>query len=80
MNDNRIHEKLDKITEDINDIKVTMAKNTASLDYHIKRTDDLEMIVKKAQKAVFWIEGAMKLLGAIGFLIGAVAGLVKIFG
>lgn len=35
---NRLEEKLDKVAEDIVDIKVTLARNTASLDEHMRRT------------------------------------------
>lgn len=49
MSNNNVNEKLDRIIEDITEIKVTLAKhdvfherNTDSLEHHIKRTDLLE--------------------------------------
>ena len=38
--------KLEKVEEDIGDIKVSVAKNTADLEHHIKRTDDLQVMVE----------------------------------
>ena len=44
--------KIEKIAEDVNDIKVTMVKQelnlanlTKSVEHHIKRTDDLQILV-----------------------------------
>lgn len=37
--------KIEKVEEDINDIKVTLVKNTADMERHISRTDGLQDIV-----------------------------------
>lgn len=37
-----VEDKLDKIMEDIVEIKIDMARNTDSLELHIKRSDMLE--------------------------------------
>lgn len=38
--------KVDKIDEDVSAIKVAVSKNTKDLEYHIKRTDDLQVVVE----------------------------------
>lgn len=38
-------EVLNRIQEDVTEIKVTLAKNTESLEHHIKRTDTLQEMV-----------------------------------
>lgn len=43
----RVESKVDKIAEDITEIKVIMARNTASLDEHMKRTALLEEQVRR---------------------------------
>jgi len=51
-------EVLNKIQEDVTEIKVTLARNTESLEHHIQRTDMLQDMVEPvykhymAQKAV----------------------------
>lgn len=42
MSNDKIEEKLDKVQEDISEIKVTLARNTASLELHMKRTEMAE--------------------------------------
>jgi hypothetical protein len=46
MDTSRIDTKLDKIQEDIGEIKVTLGKNTASLEEHMRRTEALEKRVE----------------------------------
>lgn len=42
----KIFDKIDKISDDIGELKVTSAKQQVSLDVHIKRSDSLEKIVQ----------------------------------
>ena len=42
MDEQRLHDKLDKLVEDVNSVKVELVKQHATLEYHIKRTDLLE--------------------------------------
>ena len=44
--------KLDKVEEHLDDIKVTLVRNTADLEYHIKRTDMLQDTVSNLNKLV----------------------------
>lgn len=67
--DNRQEEKIDKIQSDIVEIKVIMAKNTTSLEEHMRRTNLLENRIEPLEKNMY------KILGAIGVL----AVLIEIF-
>jgi len=76
MKDDGLHHKIDKISEDITDIKVNMAginstlsSQKDSLDHHIKRTDLLEQRMEKLP---------YKLLAAIATLI-TILGTIKHF-
>ena len=69
--------KIDKITEDINDIKVLDAEQNAQLAQHIKRSDLLETRVeqvhaeiKPIQTHVDMVKGGLKLIAIIGTIVG----------
>lgn len=55
MDENKIHEKLDKIIEEVTEVKIDQAKMRVSVDYHIKRSDlneeNIEMLRKSTQLA-----------------------------
>jgi hypothetical protein len=38
--------KLEKVEDNIDNIKITLVENTKDMKYHIKRTDDLQLIVE----------------------------------
>lgn len=42
MDEQKVHDKLDKIIEDITDIKVVQGKQQVTLDHHVYRCDLLE--------------------------------------
>ena len=65
----RTHKKLDKIQEDIHDIKLDVQKNTQDLAYHIKRTDLLE------KKMNFYFIKEISILIGIGAAIAKLLGL-----
>jgi cell division protein FtsB len=44
--------KLEKVETDVSDIKIDVAKNTDSLTHHIKRTNDLQVIVEDLHELV----------------------------
>jgi hypothetical protein len=50
--DTLILTKLEKVETDVGDIKISIAKNTTDLEHHIKRTDDLQVIVEDLSKIV----------------------------
>lgn len=48
----RLLDKVDKIEQDVAEIKTSVTKNTIDLEYHIKRTDDLQIVVEKFSELV----------------------------
>ena len=52
----KMFEKIDSVKADQADMKVTLAKNTESLIYHIKRTDKLEEALDILKDQVFQAE------------------------
>lgn len=71
-------DKLDKMQEDISDIKTTMAVNTSSLETHIKRTDlaekrmeDQEDRIKPLEKHMAFMKGAIWAIGITGTILYA---------
>lgn len=78
-------EKLDKIVEDISEIKVTLAKQAVQLEHHIKRTDlneeNMELLraeFKPIQKHVDMFHGALKLIGGIAVVAGIARAIIEI--
>lgn len=65
MENKRVEDKIDKIMEDVADIKITMARNTTSLEVHMKRSDLLEQKLVPVEQHVSMMNGALKLLGVI---------------
>lgn len=59
----KIFEKIDSVKADQADMKVTLAKNTESLIYHIKRTDKLEEALDVLKKQVFQAEDDLTIHG-----------------
>jgi len=68
--DDRIENKIDKIVDDVTDIKITLGKQHVVLVEHESRSTKLETIVLPIHRKVLWIEGMLKLVGALGFLLG----------
>lgn len=52
----RIESKLDKVQEDMTEVKVTLAQNTSDIAYHIKRSDMTDEQVKLLQDRVVKVE------------------------
>lgn len=50
-----LHEKLDRIDNKIDDMRVDVARNTVSLEEHIKRTNILEAELKSVKKDTGWL-------------------------
>lgn len=76
MDNKRFEEKLDKIVDDISDIKQTMATNTASLETHIRRTDlaeermdGMDNKITPLEKHVAFMKGAAWALGIVGAML-----------
>lgn len=71
--------KIDKILEKIHSIDITMARNTASLEAHMKRTDLLEKKLEPVENHVSLINASFKVFGAVGAIIGILVTLYKLW-
>lgn len=79
-----VDEKLDKILEDLSEIKVVTAVNTAHLEEHIRRTDLLETRVEQVATSiqplkshVDMVKGAVKLITICGIIASILGVLLK---
>ncbi len=84
--DNRVNEKLDKLSDQVVLIRETLAVNTASLQEHMKRSDYLEKRIeqvsiemKPVKDHVVRMDAGAKIFGYAAALVGIAAGVVKIF-
>lgn len=83
-----LESKADKIQEDVSDIKVTMAVNTAHLEAHMARTAAVEKTNELIQEQVYLLREELKpvekhvlLVNYTIVLIGAItAGILTIWG
>jgi hypothetical protein len=64
----KIDEKLDKVIQDISEIKTVLAVNTNVLKDHTRRSTALEAIVLPLQKRANGLDGILKFLGILGIL------------
>lgn len=83
----KLDEKADKHTEHLHSIDKTLVKQESNLEAHMKRSDlleqsqnDLKDAVKPILKVYTVAWGILKIVGAIGILVGIVVGIMKIFG
>jgi archaellum component FlaC len=65
-----VDQKLDKILNDVGEIKVVQAAQHVTLQEHIRRTELLEEDIKPIKKHVNMVEGALKFIGLMGILAG----------
>jgi hypothetical protein len=54
----RIESQLERLNEDVGEIKIVMTRNTASLEEHMRRSDALETYVQKVEEHL--TEGVIK--------------------
>ena len=80
----KLEEKLDKIAEDIGEMKVVQASQAKDLKYHIMRTDLSETRINTIEdrlmpliKIKTKIEGTFQFLGVVGACCGFVFSAVK---
>ena len=66
----RIEGKLDKISDRLNSIDVTLAKQEITLDIHVKRTNLLESKIDPMESRWSNLLGVIKLVGFIAVLAG----------
>jgi hypothetical protein len=86
MSNERIYEVLDKISDDVSELKVTSAKQEENLKEHIRRTEiaeeNLELIREEIQplkEHVIVINGVLKIVGAVSVIVGSIAGIIRMF-
>jgi len=63
------------IKDDLTEIKIWLAKNTESLDYHIKRTNILEQKVDHVDEHVQFMKSLSKILTVSGTIAAALVGM-----
>lgn len=68
--------KIDKIINDIGEIKVTLAVNTQSLVEHVRRTEIIESDMKPVKKHVQRVQGVLIFIGALAAVGAGVEGLI----
>jgi len=73
-----VSEQLDKIGDDIHDIKTTLSGQAIQLADHIRRTQLLEEAVIPIKQHVARMEGAAKLLGVISLVAIVATGVVDV--
>ena len=85
MEHQRIHDRLDQINKEIEEIKIIMAKNTASLELHMYRTelneeaiDLMRTTFKPVAEHVAFVNGVAKAVVFTTKVIGAGAALATI--
>ncbi len=81
----RLHDKLDKILDEIGEIKVTIAKQQVGLDEHMRRTaineESLDLLRQEFQPVkqhVLAVNVLAKVGAGLSVLVGVVAGVIKI--
>lgn len=81
----KTEEKLDKIAEDIVEIKVTLAEQAQQLKHHIYRSDlneeNIELLrteVKPLGKHVATVNGVLKGIGGLAVLATIVKGVIEV--
>jgi hypothetical protein len=74
----RMEAKLDRIADDIGEIKVIQAKHHEQLEYHIKRTNLLEEIIRPIIEFMAMIKGVSKFIGLIALGAGIAEGIVAL--
>lgn len=80
MDERRIEDKIDKIIEKVNTIDVTLAKQQVTLDEHVRRTNLLEEKMEPVEKHVTIVNGCLKIIAALGTIIGLIHGILKLKG
>lgn len=80
-----MEKKLDKIADDMADIKIDIAEIRKDINYHIMRTDiaesRIEMLRNELRPVEVHVErmnGALKLLGVLSLIAGLIAAVAKI--
>lgn len=85
MDIERLYGILDKISEDVSELKITSAKQEENLKEHIRRTElaeeNLQILrqeIEPLKQHVATINGILKIIGIISVIIGSIAGFFEI--
>jgi archaellum component FlaC len=73
-----VADRVNEIRNDVIEIKVTMATNTASLQEHMRRTALLENQVEPLRAHVTMVNGVLKFIGFLAVLAGIAEGVVQV--
>jgi hypothetical protein len=73
----KLEQKLDKISEDLSQIKVVQAEQAKDLKYHIKRTTQIENKLLPLVVIKHKIDGALKAFGIITAVVSFSVGVFK---
>lgn len=74
----KLEGKVDQVLEQISEIKVVQAEQAVDLKYHIKRTNDLQLIVEPLHKKHMVAEGIFKVIGVIASFCAFVLGILEL--
>lgn len=74
----RIEDKLDKVIDTLAIHSALHARNTESLEHHIKRTDLLEESTKPLKQTDSAIRFSIKAISFIGVVVAIIVGILKI--
>ena len=80
MTDNRVNDKIDKIVNDVNEIKVQLSINNAHLAEHMKRSDMLEKKLAPVEAHVERVNGVLKLIGVMAMIAAIIEASFKLLG
>lgn len=70
--------KLDKIQEDVTEIKTHLAVYNEQLKIHIKRSDLLEEKLEPVEKHVAMVTGVVKFIGVMTAILGTIAAIIGV--
>lgn len=79
MSDDRVYKKLEKIEEKIQEINITLVRNTDSLEYHIMRTDLIESDLKPIKNHVNLVNAGLKIVGLVVLIASFLEVIFNIF-
>jgi hypothetical protein len=77
-NTRKLEDKLDRIDSRIDNIDITLARQSEILDIHVKRTNLLEEALKPIENHVAMVNGALKLIGILAMIAAIIEAVVLI--
>ena len=85
MNNERIYDLLNKISEDISELKITSAKQEENIKEHIRRTElaeeNIQLIreeIKPLKEHVVAINGTLKIIGILSIVFGCITAIIEL--